>query len=195
MRSTLNPFVDQELVSKRYQSILDLVVGTQIACAETCWLNFPVVQLGKKYHTVIASDEFFTYTTEEKQQALIEDLIATASQRLIITVRDFKNSYRNDINSVFGINQENQTVVVAEHVRNHNEDRQAWYHTSYVIKHSNDQAAGVTTVGPVHRRAVYFKQLAKFCFDAGCKNYQVLPNVMFRPLFKKHSEHIIVVDF
>jgi dihydrodipicolinate synthase/N-acetylneuraminate lyase len=73
------------------------------------------------------------------------------------------------------------------------EDRQAWDHSTFVIDHADDTT--VNYLGPVKRRAVYFKQLAKFCFDAGCKQFQVLPNIMFKPPFKKHTEHIIIVDF
>ena len=195
MRTTLAAHVDADLVSRRYQYLLDHSRGSDIVCTENCWLDLPTIEWGGRHDTVLATDEFFTYATEDQQQQLIESVAATVSQRLIITVRDFKNSYRTDVNSVFGINLDQHTLVLAENVRNHQLDRQAWHHTSYVIDHPVDQPAQVVTVGPVMRRAVYFKQLAKFCFDAGCKNYQVLPNVMFRPLFKKHLEHIIVVDF
>lgn len=195
IQTTLRPFVDLDVVSKRYQYILDHAETADIAQTPNCWLDFPVIEPGKKYQTVLATDEFFTYTTEHTQQKLIEDLAASVHRKLIITVRDFKNSYRSEVNSVFNINQDQFTLVIAENVRNHAEDRQSWYHTSYVIKHDEPASAEIITVGPVQRRAVYFKQLAKFCFDAGCKQFQVIPNASYRPIFKKHLEHIIVVDF
>jgi hypothetical protein len=195
MRSILAVYLDTDLMSRRYQYLLDQARGSDTVATPNCWLDLPTLDWGGRHDTVLATDEFFTYTTEDQQQQLIESVAATVRQRLIVTVRDFKNSYRTDVNSMFGINLDDRTVVVTENVRNHQLDRQAWYHTSYVIDQPVDQPAQVVTVGPVQRRAVYFKQLAKFCFDAGCKNFQVIPNVMFRPLFKKHLEHIIVADF
>lgn len=195
MRSILAVYLDTDLMSRRYQYLLDQARGSDTVATPNCWLDLPTLDWGGRHDTVLATDEFFTYTTEDQQQQLIELVAATVRQRLIVTVRDFKNSYRTDVNSMFGINLDDRTVVVTENVRNHQLDRQAWYHTSYVIDQPVDQPAQVVTVGPVQRRAVYFKQLAKFCFDAGCKNFQVIPNVMFRPLFKKHLEHIIVADF
>jgi hypothetical protein len=196
LRSALSQYVDRETVSRRYEYIVSNVCGSSVAQTASCWLDYPVWESNKQYHTVLATDEFFTYTSPERQQTLMESVIASVQQRLIITVRDFKNSHRSDINSVFSITSGSGTgVMLVENTRADAQDRQSWYHTSYLLTQPPNAEASVQTVGTVQRRAVYFKQLAKFCFDAGCKRYRVIPNVIFRPLFKRHAEHVIIVDF
>jgi hypothetical protein len=37
--------------------------------------------------------------------------------------------------------------------------------------------------------------MAKFCFDAGCTSFRVVPNILFKPIFKSHVEHVVVVDW
>ena len=195
MRSMMSGHIDSAIVEKRYEFINSSCVGSSIAQTANCWLNYPVLELDQKYHTVIASDEFFTYADQNSQQPLIEDVVACVEKRLIVTVRDFKNSHRADLNEMLAINQEDRTLLIVDHARSVVTDRQAWQHETFVMEHLMGSDPVTKLAGPVLRRAVYFKQLAKFCFDDGCKKFQVLPEVMFRPLFKKHSEHVIVADF
>lgn len=195
LHNRLATYVDPNIVAKRYEFILNQIQTTDVAQTLSCWLSYPALDLNQKYHTVLATDEYFTYADQQDQQALIEQVVNTVKSRLIITVRDFKNTSRYDLNMNFAINTDAHSLIITENARPSVDDRQGWSHDSYLIEHLAQQPVHVTHVGTVQRRAVYFKQLAKFCFDAGCQNFQVMPNVLFKPLFKRHAEHIILVDF
>jgi hypothetical protein len=49
--------------------------------------------------------------------------------------------------------------------------------------------------GPFARRAMFFKQLAKFSHDAGAVGYNVHKNLMYKSLIKKNYEHVISIRF
>ena len=42
---------------------------------------------------------------------------------------------------------------------------------------------------------MFFKQLAKFVYDAGAANFTVHKNLMYKSLIKKNYEHVISVQF
>lgn len=195
LHNRLATHADLGIVAKRYEFINNQIQGTDVAQTLSCWLSYPILDLNQKYHTVLATDEYFTYADQQDQQALIEQVVNTVKSRLIITVRDFKNTSRYDLNMNFAINTESGSLIITENARPSADDRQGWSHDSYLIEHPVAQNVQITHIGTVQRRAAYFKQLAKFCFDAGCQNFQVVPNVLFKPPFKRHAEHIILVDF
>jgi hypothetical protein len=196
VNNRLSTVVNEATVDRRYEIIQQLTVGQTVAQTASCWLNFPLWATGEKYHTVLATDEFFTYAEgADQQQQLIQTVVAAAQQRLIVTVRDFKNSHRDELNNHVVFHQQGRTVMVTDTVQPHAEDRQQWMHDTYIVDHTAHSPATVQHVGTVQRRAVYFKQLAKFCFDAGCRSFQVLANVLYRPVAKTHVEHVIVVDW
>ena len=195
LHNRLATYVDPVIVAKRYEFITGQIQSTDVAQTLSCWLDYPALDLSQKYHTVLATDEYFTYTEQQHQQTLIEQVVGTVTSRLIITVRDFKNTSRHDLNMNFVINTQSGSLLIAENARPSADDRQGWSHDSYLIEHPAQQPVLMSHVGTVQRRAVYFKQLAKFCFDAGCRNFQVMPNVLLKPLFKRHNEHVILVDW
>lgn len=195
LHDSLATVLETSTVAKRYEFIQNQIVGSSVAQTASCWLDYPTVDNNVRYHTVLATDEYFTYSTQNSQQKLIESAIAATQQRLIITVRDFKNSSRYDLGNNIAMNLPTQSVIITENVRNSSDDRQSWLHDTFVVNHTYPDNVKVQHIGTVTRRAVYFKQLAKFCFDAGCKSFRVMPNVLYRPLFKNHVEHIILVDF
>jgi hypothetical protein len=51
------------------------------------------------------------------------------------------------------------------------------------------------TNGPYARRAMFFKQLAKFSADAGAVGFSVHKNLMYKSLIKKNYEHVISIRF
>ena len=53
----------------------------------------------------------------------------------------------------------------------------------------------LTYNGPYLRRALYFKQLAKFSHDAGAVGFNVHKNLMYKSLIKKNYEHVISIRF
>ena len=196
LQASLGHHVLTDQCVRRYECVVSNVQGTSVAQTQSCWLSYPVLNLSQRYHTVLATDEYFSYAgSVDAQQELIQQVVRTVEQRLIITVRDFKNSNRSEMDRTFSLNSASGRSTLAEFTTPVSTDRQCWQHHTYIIDQPADADVSLTTVGTVQRRAVYFKQLAKFCFDAGCRNFQVMPNAFYRPMFQRHAEHVILVDF
>jgi hypothetical protein len=70
------------------------------------------------------------------------------------------------------------------------QDRNKW--STKVFEINNDQ---LLNVGPFARRAMFFKQLAKFSADAGAVGFSVHKNLMYKSLIKKNYEHVISIQF
>lgn len=195
IRNTFSAHVDPVAVTQRYTVLTSLVRGSNIAQVDSCWLDFPIVQPTLSYDTVLVTDEFLTYAADvEKQQQLIQQTVTQAKQRLIITTRDFKNHNWNQHQPVIIYTSQDKLIRI-DQVTGNAIDRQCWSQHTYLIHHKKDGQINTYHTGPVARRAVFFKQLAKFCFDAGCKDFQVLDQVLYKPLLQNHVEHVIVVDF
>ena len=198
IKQRFSTVIDEAVTEKRYEPVLALVQGNSVAVTPNCWLDMPVIDGTTKYDTVIASDEFLTYASTEKEQTeRITALCKMTGMRLIVTVRDFKNDLnRADNDKNFNMVQDDGTRwTTVEQTFWDKIDRQSWAHQTYVVSHSTNQDPVVTFHGTVQRRALYFKQLAKFSFDAGCVSYNVVTQNTYKPLFKKHIEHIIVINF
>ena len=147
----------------------------------------------KKFDSVVALDEFFTFAdTDQDQQTAIQTICDCANQVVISTVKDYKNQDFKD--KEFSIpalirNSGNNTIFLEFHDWSL-KDRANWITKSYEI---ND--AGTTVHGPFTRRTMYFKQLAKFSTDAGAVHFQVHKNLMYKSLIKKNYEHVISIIF
>jgi hypothetical protein len=144
---------------------------------------------------VIAVDEFFTYAkSDEEQRALVLEISNLVTDYLITTLRDYKNQdYRDREFSQPTVlrTQDSSTIFLEAHDSN-TQDRNAW--TSNIYQISNPEN-NLTTYGTFDRRAMYFKQLAKFSIDAGASNFLVHKNLMYKSLIKKNYEHVITVKF
>jgi hypothetical protein len=158
----------------------------------------PRADLGKynkKFQVVIAVDEFFTYAkSDEEQRALVLEISNLVTDYLITTLRDYKNQdYRDREFSQPTVlrTQDSSTIFLEAHDSN-TQDRNAW--TSNIYQISNPEN-NLTTYGTFDRRAMYFKQLAKFSIDAGASNFLVHKNLMYKSLIKKNYEHVITVKF
>ena len=197
IKQRFSTVIDEAVTEKRYEPVLALVQGNSVAVTPNCWLDMPIINGSTKYDTVIASDEYLTYAASEKEQTdRITALCKMANMRLIVTVRDFKNDLnRADNDRNFNMFHEDSRWMTVEQTLWDKVDRQSWTHQTYVISHETDQEPVVTYHGAVQRRALYFKQLAKFSFDAGCASYNVVTQNTYKPLFKKQIEHIIVINF
>jgi hypothetical protein len=147
----------------------------------------------KKFQVVIAVDEFFTYAdSDQAQRDLVLEISDLCTDYVITTLRDYKNQdYRDREFSQPALlkNQEYSLVFLEAHEGN-TQDRNAW--TSKIYQISNDM---LEVYGPFSRRAMYFKQLAKFSIDAGATNFLVHKNLMYKSLVKKNYEHVITIKF
>ena len=193
LRRELSPLVSEDQIDKAYQRLHALKKGSTIAVTDSSYEvhNYPVWFPGDPVDTILAVDDFLTYADSEKSQIdMIKALCAATKMRLIVTVRDYKNEvFRSDFDKPYLL--ENMALV-NERTDWDKADKQAWMHTTYI---SNLVTESVSKTKTVPRRALYFKQLAKFCYDAGCRDFQVLKGDSFKPLFKKHLENIVMVEF
>ena len=149
----------------------------------------------KKFDSVVAFDEFFTFaTTDVEQQNNIQTICDAANQLVISTVRDYKNQDFKDkefsIPALIRNAGENQLYM--EFHDWSIKDRAAWTTTAYEIEYPTN---AMTAYGPFSRRTMYFKQLAKFSMDAGATHFQVHKNLMYKSLNKKNYEHVISIIF
>lgn len=146
-------------------------------------------ELPAQVDATISGDELFTFIDgEQEQRNLLADLRACTRNFCITTLRDYKNQDFKDKEFSFPI------VVRRDrdfsiHLEFHEHDMNAknsWNTRVYAF--NNDQHS---VFGPFPRRAVYFKQLAKFAWDAGFPNFQVHKNLMYKSIIRKNYEHVI----
>lgn len=145
----------------------------------------------RKYDTVLALDEFFTYSDNEAgQRQIIEDSLSTLLPGgiLLTSIRDYRNNsvHKRNLGDSSYVNINNTHYVVVEINRPNTLDSQSWSQTNFVIK--NDDAATAYELG--NRRTLYFKQLAKYCNDAGCKQFGVLKEHFWKSPWRRSMEHI-----
>lgn len=147
----------------------------------------------KKYDIVIAPDEYLTYAGNENQQRnMTNELLSIAKQSVITTVRDFKNMpkhLRNFDEPIAFIYNNDKDVVFFNRRKWHKDDKQLWDNFLYSI---DDE--GLQILGPITRRTLFFKQLAKYCHDYGVKDYRVQKNLFYKGLFSKTFEHIVSIN-
>lgn len=145
----------------------------------------------KEYDTVLALDEYFTYAdNEQEQKNTIESAIQLLAPGgiLLASMRDYRNNpvHKRNLGDSSYININNVHNVVVEINRPDTNDNQSWYQTNFVIE--NDNAATAYELG--NRRTLYFKQLAKYCNNAGCKQYGVLKEYLWKSPWRRSPEHI-----
>jgi len=147
----------------------------------------------RKFDCVVAFDEYLTFaTSEEEQQSLIKGLCRLSCGSVITTVKDYKNQEFKDreYSQPAMIRNGNQLTAFTEiHDRSH-QDKNAWVTSTYQLSGPVSECRGV-----YQRRALYFKQLAKFSADAGSTNFLVHKNIMYKSLIKKNYEHVISISF
>jgi hypothetical protein len=147
----------------------------------------------KSFDVVVAMDEYFTFSTTDKEQRDQVTLMCNlASKFVMTTLKDYKNQdYRDrEFSYPVLINSEESKKIFLEHYEFEQEDRNIAVGTSYTI---NDD--GVTVIGPFDRRNMYFKQLAKFSMDAGGRSFLVHKSIMYKSMIKRNYEHIITINF
>jgi hypothetical protein len=148
----------------------------------------------KQFDVVVAADEFFTYAqSDEDQRQLVKEISDLSCEYVITTLRDYKNQDYRDREFSFPINIKSKdlTTVFLESHDWSISDRNAWKSKIYQI----DPDDSLTVHGPFDRRAMYFKQLAKFSSDAGASGFLVHKNLMYKGLCRKNYEHVITMRF
>jgi hypothetical protein len=150
----------------------------------------------KKYDTVLALDEYFTYAEcEESQRQMINsaaDLLKPGGI-LLASMRDYRNNpiHKRNLGDSSYININDTHHIIVEVNSPNSTDNQSWKQTNFVIK--NDDSAIAYELGD--RRTIYFKQLAKYCKDANSKQFGVLREYFWKSPWKRSTEHIAWARF
>jgi hypothetical protein len=145
----------------------------------------------KQFSVVIAIDEYFTFAeTDRDQRDLVVRLVSLATDFIVTTLRDYKNQdYREkEFSYPVSVRGEDNKKIFFEQYEYETMDRNFCTGTNYIV---DDES--VMVVGPFARRAMFFKQLAKFSLDAGASSFLVHKNLMHKSIIKKNYEHIITI--
>lgn len=148
-------------------------------------------ELTKTFDFVFALDEYFTYATDEQNQRdLVNVLCSYTHNWLITTLQDYKNFAPHKKNQIdaMTVNSSNNYIMLENSIADRS-DKQLWDHYWYCIKDHQT----LMTIGPIKRRTMYFKQLAKYTSDVGGLEYVIQKNLLYKGFFSKNFEHIITV--
>jgi len=161
------------------------------------WLKAkrPDIQLAdqsKKYDCVIAVDEFFTFAnSDQEQKDLITDICKVTKELIITTVKDYKNQDFKDREFSQPAIIKSQGLTAYTEIHDwHQVDKNSFTTMTYELAGMNSSCKAVSK-----RRTMYFKQMAKFCMDAGATDFLVHKNLMYKSLIKKNYEHVISIQF
>jgi len=142
------------------------------------------------FDIVVAADEILTYA-DGNQRDLVDLMSELANKLFITTLRDYKNQplQARDFSMPTVIKNDDRFSVFMEY---HNYDYKVKNHwTSYIY----ENGVNINTYGGFKRQPMFFKQLAKFAYDAGATNFTIHRDLMFKSLVKKNYEHLISVSF
>lgn len=142
---------------------------------------------------VVAADEFFTFASDDTEQRQLIEILGKATGKLLITtLRDYKNQDYKDreFSQPLHLRGHKGKKIYLEHYEYDFKDKNSFISSTYVIG-----ADSYESVGPMNRRNMFFKQLAKFSLDVGASNFFVHKNLMYKSIIKRNYEHIITIRF
>lgn len=152
-----------------------------------------LIEYKKQFDWVVATDEYFTFaSTENEQMSNIQKLADLTKNVIVTTLRDYKNQDFRDreFSQPLAVRNGKDSKIFLEHHDHDYNDKNTWNTRVYEM-HGVD----VKVIGPLARRSMYFKQMAKFSIDAGAKEFYVHKNLMYKSLIKKNYEHVISISF
>jgi hypothetical protein len=146
-----------------------------------------------QFDAIVAMEEAFTFADSEEVQKSTFDMICKAARGVVITtLRDYKNQEFKDrefsIPAV--IKNDNETRLLVEYHDYDVADRNSWTRSVYEIT-GNDLRSNLGFLC----RHMFFKQCAKFGYDAGARDFVIHKNLMYKSLIKKNYEHVISIKF
>lgn len=145
---------------------------------------------GRKFDIVLALDSYFTrFGDEEHQKQMIAQAHGFTGRTLVATVKDFKNMKSVDrlIDPPMVINSKSGSHVFVCHRDWDNTDKQKFKETMFQL-HNEQVIATITE----EKRTLYFKQLAKYIHDLGCKDFKISQTQFYKNLFSRSYEYIAV---
>jgi hypothetical protein len=147
----------------------------------------------KNFDCVIVLDEYFTFAKNDNdQRERVQEICNLAREYVITTCKDYKNQdFKDREFSIPALIRNPQSTDIFLEFHDHNMvDRNSWQTMVYQISNQS-----LVSSGPFARRAMFFKQLAKFSHDAGAVGFNVHKNLMYKSLIKKNYEHVISIRF
>jgi len=147
----------------------------------------------KQFDVVIALEEYFTFATSEAEQKSKFDMICNVTKRVMITtLRDYKNQDFKDreFSMPAVLRNDLESRIYLEHHDYNDVDRNAWSRTVYEIT-----GTSLVVSSCFNCRHMFFKQCAKFGYDAGAKDFLVHKNLLYKSIIKKNYEHVISIKF
>lgn len=145
---------------------------------------------GRKFDIVLALDSYFTrFADEERQREIIAQAHSFTGRTLVTTVKDFKNMKSVDrlIDPPMVINSKDGSHVFVCHRDWDGTDKQKFKETMFQL-HNEKVVATITE----EKRTLYFKQLAKYIHDLGCKDFKISQTQFYKNLFSRSYEYIAV---
>lgn len=146
----------------------------------------------KAFDLVIISDEYFTFAdSDNAQYQKMQDIAALANGLILTTLKDYKNlEYKEkEFSPPASVRNKSNITVYLEHHVSDFKDRNQWTTKVYELDETLIQH------GSFSRRAMFFKQMAKYAKDAGANDFLVHKNIMYKSLIKKSYEHVITINF
>lgn len=153
-----------------------------------------LLKYSKKFNIVVALDEFFTFASNETDQKDKIDLLCDLCDGTIVTsLRDYKNLSARDreFSSPTAVRNKKDNRIYLEHHNHDIDSKVMWSSSLYEI--TGDSSNTVIQYGPFERMTMYFKQLAKFSYDAGATDFFVHKDLMYKSPVKKNYEHVISI--
>ncbi len=172
------------------QSVLNFLDSKGV---DYTYVDFENLNYKKSFDAVIAVDEYFTFADSDQEQREMVNTLSSLTQGFVVTtLKDYKNQdfKEKEFSYPVLIKDRDSKKIFFEQYEYDLTDRNAFYGTNYIV---DDES--VMVVGPFNRRAMFFKQLAKFSLDAGAQNFLVHKNLMHKSTIKKNYEHIITIKF
>jgi hypothetical protein len=140
----------------------------------------------------VATDEYLTFAHDDQEQQQLISRLSRVADIVITTVKDYKNQdFKDREYSQPAIIRNDDVFTGFTELHNWDRvDRNAWDTSVYQLNRESCHCYGV-----YRRRALYFKQLAKFSRDFGAKEFLVHKNLMYKSLLKKNYEHVISIYY
>ena len=144
------------------------------------------------YDLVLGIDQATTFfKTNQEQQDYCKFIGQITKKTFVTTLMDYKNQSKKMFEEPFYLKVGDKERIVLHHRKWSMGDKQAWNHYVYVTDEKNNTVA----YGGNSRRTMYFKQLAKFLYDNGAKDYIVHKEPLYKGVFSKTFQHIVSAEF
>ena len=179
--------------------------GNKILSLSRSWLSIELESSGnnvkvlptaidpnERFSMILAVDELLTRESDEaNQKRIISQLFSMLEPGgiLLASLRDYKNTncHRRPLgDSTFSLIGKDHYVITEVNELDIN-DKQRWYQKFHVVK--NDIDFCCLEVGA--RRTLYFKQLAKYCADAGAPEFGMISDGYWRNHLRRTPEHMV----